>query len=70
MIDPEMVRQLKAVRDGEITDAPLVRPILCDATRALDRLLDEVLEANAMLSDAKKNFAMGWEPEFLESDDD
>jgi len=70
MIDPELLRTLEAIRDGEITDAPVVRPILCDASRLLDRMIDEILKARWILSEAKQNFAMGWEPEFMETGED
>ncbi|HEX4145142.1 MAG TPA: hypothetical protein VHY91_16670 [Pirellulales bacterium] len=67
MIDMELRRRLEAVKDGEITAGHLVRPIILDATRQIDAWFEEAWEARRLLHAAKENFAMGWEPEYLET---
>jgi len=70
MIDGDLMRSLEAVRDGEIVETHLVRPILMAAHRAIDGMFEELLADSELLQEAKDAFTWGWEPEFLKTRDD
>jgi hypothetical protein len=60
VMEPELLKELASIRDGDITDPERVRQALYLARESIDGALDAIIEQKDLLKAATEAFMEGW----------